>query len=72
MQMHQSGRAAARAGVGGAQYLRAQYRAAIGSFVGGLFYARDLLHELGLVAMVFVALAVTLVFASGPRQTLAG
>jgi predicted MFS family arabinose efflux permease len=40
---------------------------AIGSFVGGLFYAHELLHGLGFVAMAFVALALVLVIASGPR-----
>jgi predicted MFS family arabinose efflux permease len=41
---------------------------AIGSFVGGLFYARELLHGLGFVAMAFVASAVVLVVASQPRS----
>jgi predicted MFS family arabinose efflux permease len=41
---------------------------AIGSFVGGLFYARDLLHSIGFVAAVFVAVAVALVAISRPRQ----
>ncbi len=40
---------------------------AIGSFVGGLFYARELLYGLGFVAMAFVALAVMLVMTSQPR-----
>ena len=40
---------------------------AVGSFVGGLFYARELLYGLGFVAMAFVALAVMLVIASQPR-----
>ncbi|HWZ36980.1 MAG TPA: hypothetical protein VNY08_01610 [Bradyrhizobium sp.] len=40
---------------------------AIGSFVGGLFHARELLYGLGFVAMAFVALAVMLVITSQPR-----
>jgi predicted MFS family arabinose efflux permease len=42
---------------------------AIGSFVGGLFYARELLHGLGFVAAAFVALGLALVFLSKPCQT---
>jgi MFS transporter, DHA1 family, inner membrane transport protein len=45
---------------------------AIGSFFGGLFYERDLLHSLGFVAAVFVASAVALVIQSRPRQTVSG
>jgi predicted MFS family arabinose efflux permease len=41
---------------------------AIGSFVGGIFYAHDLLHSLGFVAATFVASAVVLVIQSRPRQ----
>ena len=40
---------------------------AIGSFVGGLFYARELLYGVGFVGMAFVTLAVMLVLASQPR-----
>lgn len=40
---------------------------AIGSFVGGIFYARDLLHGQGFVGAVFVAVALALVFASRPK-----
>ena len=40
---------------------------AIGSFVGGLFYARELLYGVGFVGMAFVMLAVMLVLASQPR-----
>ena len=41
---------------------------AIGSFVGGIFYARDLLHGQGFVGAAFVAIALALVFASKPNQ----
>jgi predicted MFS family arabinose efflux permease len=40
---------------------------AIGSFVGGLFYARELLHGLGFIAVAFAGLAMILVIASRPR-----
>lgn len=40
---------------------------AIGSFVGGIFYARDLLHGLGFVGASFVAVALALVIASRPK-----
>jgi predicted MFS family arabinose efflux permease len=40
---------------------------ATGSFVGGLFYARELLHGLGFVAMAFATVAVMLVIGSQPR-----
>lgn len=41
---------------------------ATGSFVGGLFYARELLlHGLGFVSMAFAAVAVMLVIGSQPR-----
>jgi predicted MFS family arabinose efflux permease len=38
---------------------------AVGSAIGGLLYARDLLHGVGYVAMGFIALALTLVTLSG-------
>jgi MFS transporter, DHA1 family, inner membrane transport protein len=41
---------------------------ALGSFVGGIFYSRELLHEQGFVGAAFVAVALTLVFASRPKQ----
>jgi MFS transporter, DHA1 family, inner membrane transport protein len=41
---------------------------AIGSFVGGTFYARDLLHVQGFVGAAFVAIALALVFATGPKH----
>jgi len=41
---------------------------AIGSFVGGIFYARGLLHEQGFVGAAFVALALALVIASRLKQ----
>jgi predicted MFS family arabinose efflux permease len=41
---------------------------AIGSFVGGVFYARGLLHEQGFVGAAFVAVALLLVIASRPRK----
>jgi len=40
---------------------------AIGSFVGGIFYARDLLHGQGFVGAAFVAVALVLVIASKPK-----
>jgi len=40
---------------------------AIGSFVGGIFYARDWLHEQGFVGAAFVAVALALVIASRPE-----
>ena len=42
---------------------------AIGSFVGGLFYERELLHGLGFVAAAFVALGLVLVVMSKPGRT---
>jgi len=42
---------------------------AIGSFVGGLFYERELLHGLGFVAAAFVALGLVLVVTSRPGRT---
>ena len=44
---------------------------AIGSAIGGLLYARDLLHAAGYVAAVFVALALTLVILTKPRRVAA-
>src|SRR5260370_206366 len=40
---------------------------AVGSAVGGLLYARDLVHAAGYVAAVFVALALTLVILTPPK-----
>jgi DHA1 family inner membrane transport protein len=44
---------------------------AIGSFVGGIFYERDLLHEQGFIGAVFVAVALALVTATRPKQEIA-
>ncbi|QOZ52432.1 MFS transporter [Bradyrhizobium sp. CCBAU 53338] len=44
---------------------------AIGSAVGGLLFARDLLHSTGFVAVGFVVLALVLVVASRPRPAAA-
>ena len=44
---------------------------AVGSAVGGLLYARDLLHATGYVAAAFVALALTVVIITKPRRTAA-
>ncbi len=44
---------------------------AIGSFVGGIFYERELLHEQGFVGAVFVAVALALVMATRPEQGVA-
>jgi predicted MFS family arabinose efflux permease len=44
---------------------------AIGSAVGGLLFARDLLHSVGFVAVGFVVLALVLVIASRPRPAAA-
>lgn len=41
---------------------------AVGSAIGGVLYARDLLHGTGYVAMGFVALALTIVAMTRPRQ----
>ena len=41
---------------------------AIGSFVGGVFYARDLLHGQGFAGAAFVAVALALVIASRPGK----
>jgi MFS transporter, DHA1 family, inner membrane transport protein len=40
---------------------------AIGSAVGGVLYAADLLHTIGFVGAIFVAAALTIVFATRPR-----
>ena len=40
---------------------------AIGSAVGGVLYARDLLHDTGYVAIAFIALALTTVILTRPR-----
>lgn len=41
---------------------------AVGSAIGGVLYSRDLLHGTGYVAMGFVALALTIVAMTRPRQ----
>jgi predicted MFS family arabinose efflux permease len=41
---------------------------AVGSAIGGVLYARDLLHAAGYVAAAFVALALTMVIATGPKR----
>jgi DHA1 family inner membrane transport protein len=41
---------------------------AVGSAVGGLLYARDLVHAAGYVAAVFVALALTMVILTRPKR----
>ena len=41
---------------------------AIGSAIGGVLYARDLLHGAGYVATAFVLLAVVTVILTRPRQ----
>jgi DHA1 family inner membrane transport protein len=41
---------------------------AVGSAIGGLLYARGLFHEVGFVAMGFVALALTMVVLTKPRH----
>jgi MFS transporter, DHA1 family, inner membrane transport protein len=41
---------------------------AVGSAIGGVLYARDLLHGAGYVAMGFVALALTIVALTKPRE----
>jgi predicted MFS family arabinose efflux permease len=40
---------------------------AIGSAIGGVLYAGDLLHSMGFVGAIFVALALATVFATRPR-----
>jgi predicted MFS family arabinose efflux permease len=45
---------------------------AIGSAVGGLLYAHELLHAAGYVAAAFIALALTTVILTRPRQAAAG
>jgi len=41
---------------------------AVGSAIGGVLYARDLLHATGYVATAFVALALTMVIATRPKR----
>jgi MFS transporter, DHA1 family, inner membrane transport protein len=41
---------------------------AVGSALGGLLYARDLVHAAGYVAAVFVALALTMVILTRPKR----
>lgn len=41
---------------------------AVGSAIGGVLYARDLLQAVGYVAAAFVALALTMVIATRPRR----
>jgi DHA1 family inner membrane transport protein len=42
---------------------------AVGSAIGGLLFARDLLHGMGYASAGFVAVALTMVLASRPRPT---
>jgi MFS transporter, DHA1 family, inner membrane transport protein len=44
---------------------------AVGSAIGGMLYARDLLYGAGYVAAVFVAPALVIVTLTGPRQVAA-
>lgn len=44
---------------------------AVGSAIGGVLFARELLHTLGFVAVGFVALALTLVVLTRPRRAAA-
>ena len=44
---------------------------AVGSAIGGMLFARDLLHSAGYVAVAFVALAVVVVTMTRPRQAAA-
>ncbi|MGL9616811.1 MFS transporter [Bradyrhizobium sp. U531] len=44
---------------------------AVGSAIGGVLFARELLHTLGFVAVGFVALALTLVVLTRPRRVAA-
>jgi predicted MFS family arabinose efflux permease len=44
---------------------------AVGSAIGGLLYARDMLHGMGSVAAAFVALALLTVILTGPRRAAA-
>ncbi len=41
---------------------------AVGSAIGGFLYAADLLHTIGFVGAIFVALALAIVFATRPRS----
>jgi predicted MFS family arabinose efflux permease len=45
---------------------------AVGSAIGGMLYARDLLYGAGYVSVGFVALALLTVMLTRPRQALAG
>ena len=42
---------------------------AVGSAIGGVLFARDMLHSAGYVAMVFIALALVVLTLTRPRQT---
>ena len=44
---------------------------AVGSAIGGMLFARDLLHGAGYVAAAFIALALMVVILTKPRQTAA-
>jgi predicted MFS family arabinose efflux permease len=44
---------------------------AVGSAIGGLLFARELLHPLGFVAVGFVVAALVLVILTRPRPTVA-
>jgi predicted MFS family arabinose efflux permease len=43
---------------------------AVGSAIGGMLYARDLLYGAGYVAVAFIALALLTVMLTKPRQAL--
>jgi hypothetical protein len=62
--------AGAGVGIGVAQHFGALYRAAVGSAIGGVLYARDLLYDAGYASVVFIALAlVTLITTRGFSKT---
>ena len=44
---------------------------AVGSAIGGMLFARDLLHGAGYVAAAFIAVALMVVILTKPRQTAA-
>jgi MFS transporter, DHA1 family, inner membrane transport protein len=44
---------------------------AVGSVIGGMLYARDLLYGAGYVAVAFIALALVVVVLTRPRQVAA-
>ena len=44
---------------------------AVGSAIGGMLFARDLLHGAGYVAAAFIALALRVVILTKPRQAAA-